>query len=63
MRGLGRSRSNTRRVRRHDLNMADRADRRAVARAHARCPHDTHISAEPLRQFGEQTFRAFERAG
>ncbi len=42
--------------------MADRDDRRLVAAAHARRPHDAHRVTEPGAQIVEQPFGALERA-
>ena len=47
----------------HDLHMADGADRRAVAGAHARRTYHPNVGAERIRQFGEEPLRALERAG
>ena len=44
------------------LDMADRAGRRAIARAHARRAHDAHIDAELAWQFVEEPLGADERA-
>ena len=50
MRGLGRRRGDFRHIGLHDLDMADRADRRAVAGAHARRAHHPHVRPELFRQ-------------
>ena len=44
------------------LHVADRADRRAIARAHAGRVHHAHVRPELARQFGEQLFRTRHRA-
>ena len=58
VRRLGRRRGNVRRIGLHDLHMADGADRRAVAGAHAWRAHHAHIRAELFRQFGKQPLGA-----
>ena len=63
MRRLGRGRDDFRGIGARDLDMADRADRRAVAGAHAGRAHDAHSGAEFLRQFGNQVLGANQRAG
>ena len=47
----------------HHLHMADRADRRTVAGAHARRPHHPHIAAEPVRQVAQQMLAAGHGTG
>jgi hypothetical protein len=44
------------------LHMADRADRRAIARAHARRANHAHARAQEFRQIVEQTVSARHRA-
>ena len=63
VRALARRRADALAVRLHHLHMADRADRRAVARAHARRAHDAHAGAELRGQIAEQFLRARHRAG
>ena len=63
MRGLCRRRGDFRGRRLHDLDMADGADRRAVAGAHARRAHHAHIGAELFRQVRQQPLGAGQRAG
>ena len=65
MRRLGCRGRHFRRIGLHDLHMTDRADRRAVAGAHARARatrtrHDS--GPEFFRQFGEQALGAAQRA-
>jgi hypothetical protein len=47
----------------HHLGMADGADRRTVAGAHARRAHDAHVGAEPVRQDAQQMLRPRHGAG
>ncbi len=63
MRGLGRGCGDFRRVGMHHLHVTDRADRRAVASAHAGRAHHAHIWAQLFRQFGKQPLGAKQRAG
>ena len=63
MRRLGRGRGNFRAVGLHDLHMADGADRRTVAGAHAWRPHHPDVGPEFFRQFSQEPFRADQRAG
>ena len=63
VRGLRRGGNDLRRVGLHHLHMADGADRRAIAGAHARRAHDAHVGAERLRQFLQQALGAGQRAG
>ena len=44
------------------LDMADRADRRAVARTHARRAHDANLGPELAGKIAQQPFRALHRA-
>ena len=62
VRRLGRGGDDLRHIGLEHLHMADRAGRRAVARAHARRAHHAHIDAELAWQFVEQPLGAGERA-
>src|SRR5262249_32345305 len=46
----------------HDLHMADRANRSAVAGTHARSAHNAHGGSELARQIGEKPLSAGKRA-
>ena len=47
----------------HHLRMADGADRRTVAGAHARRAHDAHVLAEPVRQRAQKMLGTGHGAG
>ncbi len=63
MRGMGGRRGDALSGRVHHLRMADGADRRAVAGAHAGRAHDAHARPELLRQVAQQALGAHHGAG
>ncbi len=63
MRRLAGDRANALRGSLHHLQMADRADRRMVAGAHARRARHPHIAAKPARQVAQQMLAAGHGAG